>query len=99
MQLNVFEHHHARDPETSKEAAETMIKSGKMARQCKEILFLFREYAPITAKQLSKRSGVDYWKISRRTSDLERGNHIHRTGEKIEGCAVWVLGKAEQQGR
>ncbi len=91
MQLNVFEHHHARDPETSKEAAETMIKSGKMARQCQQVYDSFKCFSPCTSKELSVASGLDYHMIARRMPDLVKAGKVAETGVKRDKSMVWEV--------
>ncbi|MCP3683897.1 MAG: hypothetical protein GY861_14535 [bacterium] len=97
MELKTHEHHHRNDPGTSKAAAEKMIKSGKMSRQCQEVYDSFLNFAPTTSKALSAISGLDYHMIARRFADLVKSGHIVDTGEKENGCRI--MGLAEQQGR
>ncbi len=87
---------HKNDPITSYEAADKMIKSGKLSKQEEEIYCaILRIYAPIncefTAKQLSDTTGINYYTIQRRLSGLRQKSKIERTGEKRDGCCVWRL--------
>ena len=95
MIFKEVEHYHKEDPETSKEAAETMIKSGKMSEQCKEVFKAFKLYAPCTARQLSKWAEIDYHKVQRRFSDIERAGKAVRSGMKYQGCMIWRLSKGD----
>jgi len=85
---------HKSDPETSREAAEQMVKSGKLTEQENFIHYVIevhRGHKSFTAKELAKDSGEDYYIIQRRLSGLHRKGKIERTGEKRNGCCVWRL--------
>jgi hypothetical protein len=85
---------HRDDPETSKEAAQKMIESGKLSYQedwvMQGILQLTEWVDDFTAKELCV-SGIKYHVIQRRLSGLHRKGKIERTGQKRNGCAVWKL--------
>ena len=89
---------HRDDPATSYEAADKMVKSGKLARQeqgvfndiCRWIIDC--DHKDFTAREIADWvvSG-DYYKIQRRLSGLRNKGKIERTGEKRNGCRVWRL--------
>lgn len=93
---------HAKDPETSREAAEKMIESGKLARQEKMIyneIIRYNEawWKDFTTKDIAKwmayLMGYDkaYDICRKRFSGLKNKGKIERTGGKREGCCVWRL--------
>ncbi len=95
---------HKRDPETSKEAAEKMVKSGKLNRQEREVYNDIRRYiidcncTDFTAKELAiwcpwvrSRPNNAYYIIQRRLSGLKNKGKIERTGGKRDGCCIWKL--------
>ena len=87
---------HTKDPKTSYDAAEKMIDTGELQRQEKEVLEKIRKLYKhpaswFTAKSLSRLSGLNYFKIQRRISGLERKGHVMDTGQKSEGCRVFIL--------
>lgn len=86
---------HTGDPETSYEAADKMVKSGKLNRQEQEvwdaILLHYYGHGLFTARILARASGIDYYTIQRRLSGLKHKGKIARTGEKRDGCAVWEI--------
>lgn len=94
------------DPQTSKDAAEKMVKSGALSRQEKEVLdnihrfmraraFYFEELN-FTAKELYLWSGLNYHLIQRRLSGLEDKGKIDVVWERLkikrrDDCRVWRL--------
>ena len=87
---------HRNDPQTSYDAGQKMIDSGKLQEQEKEVLKQIKRLyshpaAWFTAKSLARMSGLNYYKVQRRLSGLERKGHIINTGTKNEGCKVMVL--------
>lgn len=89
---------HTADPETSYEAADRMVKSGKLSRQEQDILdtIIDRDryhykYPDFTAKDLVNWNNSDYYTIQRRLSGLCNKGKIERTGERRNGCCVWRL--------
>lgn len=86
---------HTKDSETSYEAADKMVKSGKLNKQEQQVLkaiktflseFPFKDF---TAKTLT--CYMDYYTIQRRLSGLYHKGKIERTGEKRNGCCVWRI--------
>ena len=94
---------HRQDPPTSFEAADRMVKSGRLNRQEQEVWealkkamvnmssCLSTDHCNFTAKQLSGWSGIDYFIVQRRFSGLRNKGRIERTGEKRNGCMVWKI--------
>jgi len=99
--------YHRSDPETSREVAEKMVESGKLAEQ-EALVLRAIESTPgssmksfnFTAKELTQwtmSSGkwisrkLGYFIIQRRLSGLREKGKIRRTGEKRDGCCVWEL--------
>lgn len=79
---------HKRDPETSKIAAEQALRTLPM--QCLMVYEAFRKHGPATAKELSRRSGLDYHLISRRISDL-KPNFIYETHVRRENSLEYAV--------
>ena len=89
---------HTNDPQTSFDAAEEMIRSGKLTKQENDVyhriiqfIAYFRNPNDFTAKEISAGSAIDYYTVQRRLSGLRNKGKIERTGEKREGCCVWRL--------
>lgn len=97
---------HTNDPETSYEAADKMIESGKLNDQefgVYSAILKYGVYRNFTAKELSEKSGLNYWTIQRRLSGLRQKNKIRRVQyrehtspvtfvlrcTKRKGCCVW----------
>ena len=87
---------HRDDPITSYEAADKMIKSGKLSKQEDLVLRYVKGWSKtvnsseFTAKDLAF-CGIDYYIVQRRLSGLCQKSKIERTGEKRDGCCVWRL--------
>ena len=92
---------HKDDHQTSYEAADKMIGSGKLNRQEELVYQALKTHLSydgiedFTAKELSYQ-GIGhlagYYTIQRRLSGLRNKGKIERTGEKRDGCCVWKLG-------
>ena len=85
------------DPITSHEAAEKMVKSGKLNKQeslvyskIKQLFNWFPFKTDFTARDLES-VYLDYYIAQRRLSGLHYKGKIERTNEKRDGCAVWRL--------
>lgn len=93
---------HKSDPETSREAAEKMVRSGKLAQQETMVYIAIKDclasmtFNTFTARNVALWSGINYYTIQRRLSGLYRKGKIERTGEKRDGCCVWSLVKERQ---
>jgi len=93
---------HIKDPATSYEAADRMIKSGELSRQEQDVMCEINIHIgkgkDFTPKELARESqdqfygsGLDYYTIQRRLSGLFHKGKIERTGEKRDGCCVWKI--------
>lgn len=88
---------HKDDPQTSFDAAEKMVKSGKLANQEMKVYIAIKDclasmtFNTFTAKNIALWSGIGYYTIHRRLSGLHRKGKIKRTGEKRDNCCVWKL--------
>lgn len=84
---------HTNDPETSKIAADKLVKSGALNRQEQRVLGYALTYLgnDFTAKELSEWSDFDYFTIQRRLSGLHNKGKIERTGGKRGGCMIWRI--------
>lgn len=102
IQTTLFEQplSHTRDPITSFEAADKLVKSGKLNQQeriiWQAITKLLCKHSPVsyfnfTARELSVWAELNYWMVQRRLSGLHNKGKIERTGEKRDGCMVWKL--------
>lgn len=91
---------HTGDPITSYEAADEMVKSGKLNKQEQEVwkeinrgidnmeTCLGLQHQNFTAKELASWSGIDYFVIQRRLSGLHNKGKIERikTGKERIGA-------------
>lgn len=95
-------HTHCRttDPDTSREAAEAMVSSGRLAKQADRVWRsfsnLFGIYPPgLTTKELSDLSAIPYEICRRRFSDLKNAGLIHQTKYRRDRRIVWATGPGE----
>ena len=88
------------DPDTSKRAAEKLVKSGELSRQENHVWQCIREFycdygdfdgSGFTAKELTQEYGLDYIVIQRRLSGLRNKGWIAKTGEVRNGCTVYKI--------
>ena len=84
-QTDIFDeavrHVHTGDPVTSYSAIEKLIESGQFTRQQAEVYDAWKTYPDTTARELARYSGLDYYMIQRRKSDLVRKNKLRVVGE------------------
>ena len=93
-------------PNTSKEAAVKIVKSGELSRQEKVVLnaikshLSFSEYNifpdDFTAKEINYSRGINYYIIQRRLSGLHDKDKIEPVWQgnkklRRDGCRVWRL--------
>ena len=88
-------------PQTSKDAAEKMVKSGKLAEQEAEVYDAILRYdtygfPDFTTKDIAVwLSSVNYDKANvicgKRFSGLRNKDKIELTGDRRDGCRVWRL--------
>ena len=75
------------DPDTSREAAKNAA-SNKAALERIAIQNALRSFPPgLTAREIATMADLDYFATQRRISECAG---IERTGERRDGCAVWV---------
>lgn len=91
------------DPETSREAAEKMVKSGELNRQENEVLSIIKiavgeskDYFNFTTKEIARKMlKYPYYQAydicRKRFSSLRDKDKIEQTGKQREGCRVWRL--------
>ena len=82
------------DPQTSKDAALKMVKSGALNRQEQWVLRQIENsmFPDFTALEIAR--GIKdkyYYIIQRRLSGLNDKGKIELTGERRDGCRVWRL--------
>ena len=61
---------HRNDPGTSREAAEELVKSGKLNRQERDVFDALLLYPGQTSKELARLSGLDRYIVARRLPGL-----------------------------
>ena len=79
---------------TSLEALEGITYSGKRDADKLKVLQAVKKYAPCTAGELSKQSGIDYEVIHKRVVDCERAGWIQRTSKRkcsVKGTNMLVI--------
>jgi predicted HTH transcriptional regulator len=75
------------DPETSHKAAE-FAKSQKAAAERQSIFQAIRSNGPMTAREIAEVTGVDYYEVQRRISEVAG---LQKTPDSRDGCRVWGL--------
>ena len=92
------------DPWTSDAAIEELIKSGGHKRQLDTVLHAVKRHttfnAPLTARELAKRAGIDRYVLSRRLPDLKEAGLVvrdakRRCAECGRACTTWRLRQEE----
>lgn len=94
---------HSFDPQTSYDAADRMLKSGKLNKQEQYVLDSIHSIAGstmlsfnFTAKDIACWTTISYYTIQRRLSGLRNKGKIERTGERRNGCCVWKIKNGEE---
>ena len=97
---------HSTDPQTSRDAAEKLVKSGRLSKQQEGVFNDISRYIveahhkDFTAKELAKwlcgNKINNYYTISRRLNELEKKGKTERVYigyslVKRDNCAVWKL--------
>lgn len=86
---------HKHDPVTSRTAAHVLVKSGKLEGELKQIHEALKSCnakykRPVTCRELSVTSGIDYYLIQKRMSVLKRNGKAVDRGEDF--CTVSKTG-------
>ncbi len=71
---------------TSLQAYESSLTAGVIDSDRSRVFAAIKQYAPCTAKELANQSGIDYYTVQRRVSEIERAGAIVR--EKSRKCAI-----------
>ena len=88
------------NPQTSKDAAEKMVKSGALNRQENEVFDVIKKYGlDFTTKDIARsvwwHTEMPYDKAydicRKRFSGLQMKGKIELTGDRRDGCRVWRL--------
>ena len=75
------------DPESSHEAAEAVVSSGRHGAQCQAVIDALRgRVVPVTSRELANAMGVGRDVTARRLPDLEKRGHVVRAG--MRRCTV-----------
>jgi hypothetical protein len=90
---------HTKDPQTSFDAGQKMVESGKMSEQENQVFGWIQDYLEkhlvlkdFTARELAMwRYANKYHVIQRRLSGLSNKGKIGRTGERRDGYCVWRI--------
>lgn len=86
------------DPVTSHMAERQMRESGAFARQRDAVLAAVRAHSGLTAMELSRESGLDYYLLMRRLNEVETLGHIRRGDRRpcrVTGRAATTWWKEE----
>jgi len=73
------------DPVTSHEAAEAITNSGRRQKQQQAVLQAIRSYPGCTGHELARFSGLNYYVIMRRVSEIELAGRITRGEARMCG--------------
>lgn len=71
---------------TSLSAYENSLATGAIHNDRLKVFKAIKQYAPCTANELANQSGIDYYTVQRRVSEIERAGAIVR--EKSRKCAI-----------
>ncbi len=87
-------HAHARDPDTSHDAARDAQKLAERHQRTIWTILLF--HGPLTSQEIAERCDLDYLQVARRISDLKRADKVTDTGVRRASpggrkAAVWGL--------
>jgi hypothetical protein len=72
------------DPQTSRDAARHAVSIDASAQR-RAICAAISQY-PMTAREVSEQTGIDYIAVQRRISECG----LVKTGERRDGCMVWA---------
>jgi predicted transcriptional regulator len=94
---------HRGDPETSREAAEQLRKSGRLAAQQRAVLEALRECDGATHAELGRFMERDWLVAARRLPELERmglvrKGEVRRCAVKGSRCVTWWLAEGGDLG-
>jgi len=87
----VRKHYHSSDPDTSRKAAEKIVKSGEISKQAALVFYHFKKVAPCTNKRFALLSGLDYEMVHKRVADLKAAGLVEDSGLREDGCAILKL--------
>jgi predicted transcriptional regulator len=73
-------------PATSLSAYENSLATGAIYSDRLKVFKAIKQHAPCTAKELAAASGIDYYTVQRRVSEIERAGAIVR--DKSRKCAI-----------
>lgn len=63
---------------TSLQAYESSLTAGVIDSDRSRVFAAIKQYAPCTAKELADKSGIDYYTVQRRVSEIERQGSVIR---------------------
>ena len=78
------------DPLSSHAAADKMERSGKLNRQCDQVLEAVREHPGSTSRELHALTGLDRHMVARRLPDLEKRGLVGRTVVGSKAVRWWA---------
>ena len=94
---------HRHDPDTSREAAEHLRRSGRLGAQQQAVLEALRQCDGATHAELGAFMGLHWLTPARRLPELERAGRVHK-GEprvcRVKGsrCTTWWLAEGGRRG-
>ena len=82
------------DPETSKKAAEKLVKSGAHKSQCDKVYEVLKRFKKngATPNEISARCGLDHYAVYKRLNDLKLRGYAFKTVATRENQTVWKAG-------
>ncbi len=74
------------DPSTSLDAAQRVVRSGRLSKQKEQVLKALRRWPGSTSAELASKMGAERAMPGRRLPDLEKAGEVHKCGTRL--CEV-----------
>lgn len=86
----------ANDPVTSHVAADKLNESGKRESLARQIYKAIRKWPHRTNGELSRLTGIEYYRLEKRVSDLKNAGWVKESGQRkctVRGtlCCTWEI--------
>lgn len=81
------------DPETSREAAERLVASGKLTEQQREVYEALCRFPGSSTKALAQKAGLDRHTVARRMSELFTMKEVYKQGRDRDGMLYFPAGR------
>ena len=78
QRLEIKTRYRTNDPDTSRDAAESLVTSGRLNAQCERVLRLLKAHNGCTSAELAHQTDTDRSMIARRLPDLEKRGLVYK---------------------